>query len=63
MGVRKPLDRWGVGGSSQHMGLRGRKESGPGGGWRGAGLRRQSLESGHALKWGWACEPDGGEGR
>lgn len=38
MGVRKRLDRWGVGGSSQHMGLRGWKESGPGGGWRGAGL-------------------------
>lgn len=29
-GARKWLDRWGVGGSSQHMGLRGRKESGPG---------------------------------
>lgn len=33
MGVRKRLDRWGVGGFSQHMGLRGWKESGPGGGW------------------------------
>lgn len=30
MGTRKWLDRWGVGGSSQHMGLRGRKESEPG---------------------------------
>ena len=29
-GARKWLHRWGVGGSSQHMGLRGRKESGPG---------------------------------
>ena len=30
MGTRKWLDRWGVGGSSQHMGPRGWKESGPG---------------------------------
>lgn len=30
MGTRKWLDRWGVGGSSQHMGPRGRKASGPG---------------------------------
>lgn len=29
-GTRKRLDRWGVGGSSQQMGPRGRKESGPG---------------------------------
>lgn len=30
MGTRKWLDRWEVGGSSQHMGPRGRKASGPG---------------------------------
>lgn len=38
-GARKWLDRWGVGGSSQHMGLRGRKESGPGMGEGAQGCR------------------------
>lgn len=41
MGARKWLDRWGVGGSSQHMGPRGREESGPG---RGVGRRAGGRE-------------------
>lgn len=59
MGARKWLDRWGVGGSSQHMGPRGREESGPGGGG-GTGLRRRTPARGHALRWG--CERDGAGG-
>lgn len=38
-GATKWLDRWGVGGSSQHMGPRGRKESGPGWGEGAQGCR------------------------